>query len=70
MDVHIFNIKNKVERGVELKFSPLGASRGRRGRRRGFFLKKSPSPVRGCGLEIYILGAGSLGGRGGRSQWC
>lgn len=24
VDVHIFNIKNKVERGVELKFSPVG----------------------------------------------
>lgn len=33
VDVHIFNIKNRVERGVELKFSPLGASRGRGGRR-------------------------------------
>lgn len=36
VDVHIFNIKNRVERGVELKFSPLGASRGRGGRRRIF----------------------------------
>lgn len=24
VDVHIFNIKNRVERGVELKFSPVG----------------------------------------------
>lgn len=31
-----FQYKNKVERGVELKFSQLGASRGRGGRRRIF----------------------------------
>lgn len=34
VDVQYFQYKNKVERGVELKFSPLGASRGRGGRRR------------------------------------
>lgn len=51
-----FEYQNKVERGVELKFSPLGTSRGRGGRRRIFKKPPSavPSPVRGCGLEIYI----------------
>lgn len=29
-----FQHTNKVERGVKLKFSPLGASRGRGGRKR------------------------------------
>lgn len=39
VDVQYFQYKNKVERGVKLKFSPLGASRGGGG---GGFFKKKP----------------------------
>lgn len=50
-----FQYKNKVERGVKLKFSQLGASRGRGGREDPKTpARYVPSPVRGCGLEIYI----------------
>lgn len=58
---------------MKLKFSQLGASRGRGGRRR--ISKKNPSFSLGLwSRNIYILGAGDLGGRGGltmvlRSAW-
>lgn len=48
VDVHIFNIKNRVERGVELKFSPLGASRGRGGR------EDSKKPQRGTRSRVVV----------------
>lgn len=63
-----FQYTNKVERGVKLKFSQLGASRGRGGRRRTF--KRNPSFSLGLwSRNIYILGAGDLGA-GVVSQWC
>lgn len=37
-----FQYTNKVERGVKLKFSQLGASKGRGGGGGGFFKNKKP----------------------------